>query len=469
MGIRSLRRRVMALALATTLGAGTLAGCANPDAGKPGKPDNKLTVWSLENLPPRMAATKKVVDRFERDTGIEVELVGVSEGQLPQMVMSAAAAGELPDVIGAVPMGQVWQMYGNDLLNTEAAAEVVAALGPDTFNDNALRLTSDGDRNLSVPSDAWLQLLLYRKDLFAEAGLPTPDSYREVTRAARRFDRDGRVGISLATDPGDVFTQQSFESLALANDCQLVGPDDEVALDSPACRTAFATYDELARRYGAPGAQTVDSTRATYFAGRSGMLVWSSFVLDELAGLRKDALPSCPACRQAPSWLADHTGIVTALRGPDSDEPAQYGEISSWAITRTAEIEASKTFVHYMLDAGYRDWFGMAPEGKIPVRNGTAEDPTRFARAWRASEMGVDTRRPMQEVFSDTLLDQLHDGITNMKRWGIAEGHGALVGATNGALPVPRVVGAMTSGQTTPEEAAREADAEVTALKTSLQ
>ena len=67
------------------------------------------------------------------------------------------------------------------------------------------------------------------------------------------------------------------------------------------------------------------------------------------------------------------------------------------------------------------------------------------------------------------LLDQLHDGVTKMKRWGIAQGHGALVGATNGELPVPKAVGAMTSGQTSPEEAARAADAEVTALQKSLQ
>lgn len=467
--VRSLRRRGLAVGLAMTLSVGTLAGCANANAGKPDKPDNKLTVWSLENLPPRMAATREVVHRFEQRTGIEIELVGVDEAQLPQMVMSAAAAGELPDVIGAVPMGQVWQMHGNDLLNTQAASEVVDALDERTFDRNALRLTSQGDRNLAVPSDAWLQLLLYREDLLADAGLPTPDTYRGVTRAAQRLHGDGREGIALATDPGDVFTQQSFESLALANDCQLVGPDDEVALDSPACRTAFATYDRLARRYGAPGAQTVDSTRATYFSGRSAMLIWSSMVLDELAGLRDDALPNCPACRQDAAFLADHTGVVTAMRGPHGDDPAQFGEITSWVITRTAETRASRTFVRYMLDAGYQDWFGMAPEGKIPVRKGTVDQPRKFERAWRASEVGVDTRKPLNEVFPDALLDQLQQGVSDMRRWGIADGHGALVGATNGELPVPKAVGAMTSGQISAEEAAREADAEVTALEQSLR
>ena len=38
-----------------------------------------------------------------------------------------------------------------------------------------------------------------------------------------------------------------------------------------------------------PGNQDADTTRATYFAGDAAMVIWSSFLLDELAGLRNDA------------------------------------------------------------------------------------------------------------------------------------------------------------------------------------
>ncbi len=65
----------------------------------------------------------------------------------------------------------------------------------------------------------------------------------------------------------------------------------------------------------------MDSTRATYFSGRSSMIVWSSFLLDELAGLRKDARPSCAECRDDPGYLSDHSGIVTAMRGRTPPSP----------------------------------------------------------------------------------------------------------------------------------------------------
>ncbi len=134
-------RTPLAAGLAAVLSAGLLAGCTARTG--PAAPDGSITVWSLENLPPRITVTNEVVDRFERQSGIRVKLVGVAEAQLPQLVMSAAASGTLPDVIGAVPMGLIWQMYSNDLLNTQVSGQVVHALGSATFDANALRLTSD--------------------------------------------------------------------------------------------------------------------------------------------------------------------------------------------------------------------------------------------------------------------------------------------------------------------------------------
>jgi multiple sugar transport system substrate-binding protein len=448
------------------LGTGLLSGCA---AQGKSSPDNKITVWSLENLTPRIEATKKIIAGFEKESGVQVQLVGVDEGQLPQLIMSAAAAGTLPDVIGGVPLASAWQMYTNGLLDTAATKKVVDDLGPGTFNGNALKLTSDGAAHLGVPSDVWLQILVYRKDLFAKAGLAAPDSYDAMLQAAKTLNTGGVSGMSLANDPSDVFTQQSFEDLALANDCELVDNGGKVGIDSPQCRQAFTTYDQLAADYGAPGTQTVDSTRATYFAGRSAMIVWSTFLLDELAGLRNDALPSCPQCAKDHQFLSDNSGIVTALKGPGAAKPAQFGEVSSWMITRNAETTAAEKFVEYMMSTGYEGWFGMAAEGKIPTRDGTAEEPDKYLKAWRASDIGVDTKKPLQSVFSATLLDELASGVTNLRRWGITQGQGALVGATLGELPIPKAVGAMTSGEISPVDAAKEAGDEVAALQKSLQ
>ena len=97
-------------------------------------------------------------------------------------------------------------------------------------------------------------------------------------------------------------------------------------------------------------------------------MIWSSFILDELAGLRADAAPSRPECTADPRFLVDNTGLVTALSGPDAAEPAQFGEILSWAVASGAAADPASRFVQFMMNDGYADWLGFAPEGKFPAR-----------------------------------------------------------------------------------------------------
>ncbi len=94
MRIRTLRSRTTAVGITAAVGIGLLSGCAGSTG--PGKPDREITVWSQENLPDRVAATQKVIGGFEKKTGIKVNLVGVDEAQMPQLIMSAAASGSCP-------------------------------------------------------------------------------------------------------------------------------------------------------------------------------------------------------------------------------------------------------------------------------------------------------------------------------------------------------------------------------------
>jgi multiple sugar transport system substrate-binding protein len=456
-------RRSGALAVSAAVVA-AMSSCSDQDAD-----DATLTVWNLENLPERMAVAEEIAEGFTEETGIEVDLVAIDENDLSQVVTSSAAAGELPDVIGAAPMAAVHQMASNELVDTESAAEVIEELDSGTFNDRALELIDSGGTPLAVPSDAWTQLIVYRADVFDEAGLEAPTSYDAIQEAARTLDGEDMDGIALATDPGDAFTQQSFEHVALANGCELVEESGTVVLDSPECAEAFSFYADLVTNHSTGGEQTVDSTRAAYFSGRAAMVVWSSFILDELAGLRDDALPTCPECEDDPQWLADNSGVVTALQGPDGEEPAQFGEMTSWVVTASAQSEEARSYVHYMLDEGYTEWFGMAAEGKFPVRTGTPEDPELFLSAWEDSEIGVDTRMPLAEALSEETSEQLRGGVDHMDRWGITEGHGELVGAMLGELPVPKAISAQAGGEIDDAEAARRAHDDVLAIQESLQ
>ena len=68
-----------------------------------------------------------------------------------------------------------------------------------TFSGRTLELTKDKGKQLAVPSDAWAQLLVYRKDLFTAAGLPAPDSFDAIRAAAQKLNTGGTAGITMST------------------------------------------------------------------------------------------------------------------------------------------------------------------------------------------------------------------------------------------------------------------------------
>jgi multiple sugar transport system substrate-binding protein len=443
-----------------------LAGCT----GGGGEDDgNRITVWSGDNLPDRIAATQAIIDRFTRETGIQVELVGVDEDQFNQLLTSAAAAGNLPDVVAGQPLAAIRTLATNGLVDSAANGAVVEALGADTFDQRALELTRDGDEQLAVPSEAWSQLLYYRKDLFAQAGLAPPTTYDEILAAARALEQRGITGFTGATAPGDAFTQQTFEHIALANGCQMVDDAGQITLSSAQCVQAFAFYQDLITNYSVPGAQDVDSVRASYFSGQAAMAIWSTFLLDELAGLRNDARPSCPQCAADPRFLSSNTGVVAALRGPSGTAPAQFGEVTSWAIPVDANTNAAQRFVQFMMSDGYVDWLAIAPEGKYPVRPGSTPGGTDFADAWERLPVGVDTEAPLAQLYPPEVLDVLSTGPDSFMRWGITQGQGDLIGASLGELPVPAAVAAVTGGGVTPQAAAEQAAAALRTIQDQLK
>ena len=461
--------RRAAIVIATVMAMGvTLAACGSSSKGS-SSDQKSIKVWSLENQTDRFTKTQAIAKAFTAKTGITVDLQAVDEGQLPQLVAQGAQAGALPDVIGAVPLAAVRQLQAQKLLDTDVTSKAIASLGSSTFAPSALKLTQDGSTQLAVPSDAWSQIVVYRTDLFKAAGLAPPTTYATLQTAAAALTQNGKYGITLATDPADVFTEQTFESLALGNNCQLVDAQGAVTLDSPACTTTFNLYNTLATKYSPKGAQTVDSTRESYFAGQSAMVIWSTFLLDELAGLRNDALPTCPQCKGDSTFLSKNSGVISAVGGPDGTASGSFGEIGSWLGISGKNASASEQFIEYMMSDGYVPWLALAPEGKFPVRTGDATDPQKYVNAWTKLPAGVDKKEPLASVYSPATMQQITSIPDHIDRWAIPQGQGNLLGAINAKLTIPKVIAEMSSGGTDAAGVQAAAQKEVVKVQSSLK
>ena len=450
------RARTAALGVTTALVAALTAACggSGSSSGGDSASGQNITVWIEEDLPDRVAATQKIVDDFTAKTGIKVKLVALAEDQFNQVLTSNAAAGKLPDVIGALPLPAVRTLSSNELIDTDAVGSVLDNLNKGTFSDSALKLTADGDTQLAIPSESWVQLLVYRKDLFDKAGLDAPTTYDKVTAAAKALDSSDMAGFVGANIAGDAFTEQTFEEIGLGNNCQLVNDSGDVTFDSSECVDGLNFYGDLQQNY------------SVTVAGKAAMVIWSSFILDEMAGLRNDAKPNCPQCKSDPAFLAKNSGVVTSIQGPSGTGPATFGEITSWTIAAGADATPSEKFVEYMMNDGYEPWISIAPEGKIPVRTGPTPGSTTYSDAWSKMDVGVDSKAPLSKFYSPAVIDALTNGAANLDRWAIPQGQGDLLGAIQGEQPVANAVNKVSNG-TSGEDAAKEATAAIKAAQDS--
>ncbi len=422
-------RTFLSLVLALTLGAASA----------------QLTFWTTEHQPERMDVQERLANEFEAATGISVAVVPVEEAQIAERVTAAFAAGDLPDVIfHPVNYTVTWAEAG--ILDTAAASEVVDDLGQDTFGAGTLALMSFRGEAAAVPTDGWTQLLVYRADLFMEHGLASPTDYDSILAAGRALhDPPHMFGFVAATDPSQDYMMQVMEHLALANGVQLVDDEGNITLDTPAMVEFLEFYGELVDM-SPPGNLYWLQSRELYQAGQAAMIVWSPFILDELAGLRDDV--PVPADEPHESgWLARNSGFVTSISGPSYPEGAGWTQVSGLGITVDADIDAAQEFVAYLLNDGYLDWLGMAAEGKFPVRYGTPEEPTRFIEGWAGLEVGVTRLAPLSEFYSAAVIDDLIAGLETGDRWAFPQGEGVLLGRLYGTRIMNELVRQFIDGE----------------------
>ncbi|TDD19172.1 ABC transporter substrate-binding protein [Nonomuraea diastatica] len=420
-----------------------------------------LTFWTPHTTPDRLAVQQSVAAKFTSKTGIKVEVVPLESKQASQSLVTGAASGTLPDVILYSPnLIAAWNAQG--LMDTEAPRQIVDELGADTFTESAIRMATVGGKLGAVPSDGWGHVISYRKDLFKSAGLEAPESVEDIVTAAQKLAKDGVRGIAMGTQPGDGYTGEGLESLLQAAGCQLV-TNGTVAIDSPECVTGLDAVQKLGAAAGT-GELDVGAARAAYLAGDAAMLLFSSHIVDEVAGLDKDNPVTCQECKKDATYLAENTGFVTAL-----GTAPQYGQTSNYAIPRGASVENAKKFVSFAMSEGYVEMLSTAAEGRIPMRPGPAKGSTEYLDAWADLPVGNDpaTKKSIKAVYGEDVVDQLAKGAASFGRWGWGTDDATLAGVVFSQGTLSKELGPLFSG-TSPADVAKKMAAEVDSVKQDL-
>jgi len=412
---------------------------------------HRITFWTTEVEKDRLTIQKDIAQTFSTKTGITVRVIPVQENLLREKITAAYAARSLPDVLfHPIDYTIGWAQEG--ILDTKAATDVVNRLRKQTFGQGPLNLVRFSGGYAAVPVDGWGQLLLYRKDLFKDKKLQAPNTWENILKAAEILHNPPLIwGFDAATDPGQTYTQQIFEHFALSNGVKLVDTSGNIDLNTPEMLQTLDFYKALTR-FGPPGNISWLHTRMDYLSGRTAMIIWSPYILDELSGLRQDQPVVPDLIKGQPGFLAKNTGFVTIIKGPGAS--AQYGQINYLGISQDANTAPAKKWIEFLLTDGYIRWMSMAPEGKMPMRKGTPDAPHRYIEGWKELEIGKTVKAKISEYYGTATVESILSGVEGFDRWGFATGKGMLMSKIYGTRIIPKVLKRFLDGELSAKQAA---------------
>ncbi len=416
-----------------------------------------IKFWTTETQPARMAKQEEMAKAFEAKTGIGVEVIPIDEKELGKRATAAAAAGDLPDVIyHTLQYVLPWAEAG--ILDVDANNDIVNKLGRSTFAPGALNMAKKGAQVAAVPVDGWTQMVVYRKDLFESAGLEAPTNYANITKAIKKLSGNNMYGFVAATKTDENFMSQVLEHVLLANGVNFVKRGG-TQKQGKALKNALEFYKVLAKA-SPPGELYWKQSRALYFAGRTPMIIWSPFIMDELAGLRDSAPPTFNVDPTS-NELAQKTGFITNFSGPDNKSGAAWADIRYFGVTADADTDEASKFIMYSMDEGYTKTLSIAPEGKFPVRRGNSSDANAFTKAWSKLPVGVDRKAPLTDLYSADVINNIVAGLDTANRWGVKEGELSRASKIINAQFLNRITREYIDDQISVDEAVNKINAEL--------
>ena len=442
----------------TSVGAGLLLSATMISSAMAAE----ITMWTMEEQPDRMAKQQQIADNFKAATGHTVNIVAVTEKDIATRATAAFAAGDLPDILNHT-VQHLLPFAEAGMLDAGAATEVIDDLGPNTFAAGPLNMAMSEGEIVSVPTDGWTQLVVYRSDLFEAAGLNPPKSFADIEAAIAALHNPPSIyGFVAATKIDETYMMQLIEHISLAAGYSPVNADGSVNEDTEALKNVLSFYKTIADA-SPDGDLYWKQSRELYLGGQAAMIIWSPSLLDELGGLR-DSAPVTINDDPTSKALAQDTGFVTVFAGLGNDAGAAYADVRYLGITADADTAVASDFVKFVVSGGYGEWLSMAPEGKFPVRKGQFGGNKDYEKLWASLDVGVDRKEPLANIYPQKVIDDIVAGLSVGDRWGVADGQLATASKMVNARIMSQVIRKYIDGEITLDDAAAEIVAKHKAL-----
>lgn len=193
--------------------AGTLAFAGGSAEQEEPEGPQEITFWTIQLSPTFDDYIEGLIEDFEsRHDDVTVEWVDVPFGDIETRVTTAAASGDMPDVVNLNPE-YAQQLAEFDVMvdMNEAAEDVRDDYYDGTWDASVLDGTAFG-----LPWYVTTSIMFYNQEIFDEAGLPneSPETFEEAIEAARTITEEtGTYGYM--TILSEQFVMEELEKMGI--------------------------------------------------------------------------------------------------------------------------------------------------------------------------------------------------------------------------------------------------------------
>ncbi|MCK9549038.1 MAG: extracellular solute-binding protein, partial [Sphaerochaeta sp.] len=229
---------------------------------------------------------KTKIPEFEAKTGIKVNYESLQESQLTQKLTTEfATKSSTVDVFMTRPLQEGLMFIKNGWY------EGLDAYDFSDYPANSVDIGRKDGRAYIVPLVTEWQVLYYRKDLFAKAGLSVPKTFAELENAARVLNRDGVAGLASRGSGAAAVTQLSSYLYNYGGNYLESG---RAVFDTPEAIEGIRYYGRLLGSYGPQGVTSMswENIMPVFQAGKAAMWTDASVFYGQIVDPSKTSIPA---------------------------------------------------------------------------------------------------------------------------------------------------------------------------------
>ncbi len=298
------------------------AGCAG--AGSLGASANEVTIALVSNS--QMTDAQKLSTEFEKENpGTKLKFITLSENQArAKITMSTAMGGSEFDVVMISNFETPQWAKDGWLLNLSDYAKNTPGYDENDFISSLRDSLSYEGNMYAVPFYGESSFLMYRKDLFEQAGIKVDQNpnyqptWPEVAQWAEKLKSDERAGICLRGKPGWGEVLAPLDTVINTFGGRWFDDQWNAQLNSPEVRKAVNFYVDTVKKYGELGAASTGFQECANLFGQGQTAMWY------------DAT-SAVSVLEDPKTYPELQGKIGYLPAPIVEKP-NSGWLYTWAL-----------------------------------------------------------------------------------------------------------------------------------------